>query len=94
MNTLRRACKCHFSRIGKGGAAEMLQNQLIKLSNSRRINQRNVSICVIVDGLKCMFAPPWKPASVSRIDSFRMVRVVPLGYYGLRTTILRLLPYG
>lgn len=33
---------------------EIFKNQLIKLSNSLRIKQRNVSISFIVDSLKCV----------------------------------------
>lgn len=37
------------------GGTELLKNQLIKLSNSLRIKQRNVSACFTV-GLKCRSA--------------------------------------
>ena len=42
--------QCQFSIIFK-----ILKNQLIKLSNSWRVNQRKVSICIIVSSLKCMY---------------------------------------
>lgn len=45
--------QCQFSIIFKG--PEILKNQLIKLSHSRRVNQREVSICFTVSSLKCMY---------------------------------------
>lgn len=81
--------QCQFSIIFK-----ILKNQLIKLSNSWRVNQRKVSICFIVSSLKCMYLLCTVETSKSFGSwfSLQMVRVVSLGFAACRATIIRLPP--